>query len=112
MKISLPLPNNQKLTVTYRIEIGCLGPEGASHIDAFCLFAEKGVAGLDADLIHWHIVPRNDKSLAKMQYSVSGKQLSHDKADKYLRLFGKNLDEFEDHVQGECVALIEQFFER
>ncbi|MFT5420796.1 MAG: hypothetical protein ACI9D5_001547 [Candidatus Endobugula sp.] len=31
-------------------------------------------------------------------YSVSGKQLSHDKADKYLHLFGKNLDEFEDHI--------------
>ncbi|MFT5420797.1 MAG: hypothetical protein ACI9D5_001548 [Candidatus Endobugula sp.] len=68
MKISCPLPDNQKFTVTYRIEIGCLWPEGASYIDAFCLFAEKRVAGLDADFIHWYIVPRNDKKLVEMQY--------------------------------------------
>jgi len=47
-----------------------------------------------------------------MEYLVVNKQLSHDKADKYLRLFGKDLDDFEDHIQGECVDLINQYFGR
>jgi hypothetical protein len=112
MNVNLPLPDHQKLTVTYRIEPGCLGPEGSSHVDDFCVFAEERVADLDADFIHWHIIPRNDKSLAEMEYSVAKKQLTHDKADTYLRIFGKDLDEFEDHIQGECVGLINQYFGR
>lgn len=112
MHANLPLSDQQKLTVTYRIEPGCLGPEGASHVDNFCEFAEKRVIELDADFIHWHITPRNDKKLAEMEYHVSRKQLTHDKADKYLRVFGKSLDEFEDHIQGECVGLINQYFGR
>ncbi len=112
MNISLPLPDHHKLTVTYRIEPGCLGPQGADHVDAFCDFAQKRVADLDADFIHWHLVPRNDKALAEMEYSIDSRQLSHDKADKYLHIFGKELDEFEDHIQGECVCLINKYFDR
>ena len=112
MKISLPLSDPQKLAVTYRVEPGCLGPQGVDYIDDFCQFAEKKVADLDADFICWHITPRNNKSLAEMQYSVFGKCLTHDKADQYLRVFGKSLDEFEDHIQGECVDLINQYFGR
>lgn len=106
------LPDHQKLTVTYRIEPGCLGPEGSSHVDAFCVFAQERVVDLDADFIFWNITPRNNKKLAEMEYSVAKKQLSHDKADKYLQVFGKSLDEFEDHIQGECVGLINQYFGR
>jgi hypothetical protein len=112
MNISLPLPDHQKLTVTYRVESGCLGPDGKNHIAAFCVFAQHEVADLDADFIHWHIIPRDDKTLAEMQYAIAGKQLSHDKADKYLKLFGKSLDEFEDHLLGNAVTLIDKFFGR
>lgn len=112
MKISLPLQDQQKLTVTYRIEPGCLGPEGSTHVENFCVFAQERVVDLDAEFIHWDITPRNNKQLAEMEYSIASKKLSHDKADKYLQLFGKGLDEFEDHIQGECVGLINQFFGR
>ncbi len=112
MNVSLPLHDKQKLTVTYRIEPGCLGPEGSRYVDDFCDFAQVRVEELDADFIHWDIAPRNDKSLPEMGYHVAKKKLSHDKADQYLHLFGKNLDDFEDHIQGECVGLINQFFGR
>ncbi|MGS2718287.1 hypothetical protein ACVBE9_08960 [Eionea flava] len=112
MNVSLPLPDHQKLTVTYRVEPGCLGPEGKSYVDAFCVFAQKKVVDLDPDFICWKIVPRTDKNLPEMQYHVRSKQLTHDKADKYLNIFGKSLDEFEDHIMGESVALIDQFFKR
>ena len=112
MSISLPLNNEQKLTVTYRIEPGCLGPQGSTYVDDFCQFAQEKVVDLDADFIHWNITPRSDKKLNEMEYSVNNKQLTHDKADWYLKLFNKSLDEFEEHIQDKCVALINQFFER
>jgi len=73
---------------------------------------QKSVVDLDADFIHWNIIPRNDKTLPEMQYHVSKKKLTHDKADTYLQLFGKSLDEFEEHIQLECVSLINQYFDR
>lgn len=112
MNISLPLNDHQKLTVTYRIEPGCLGPEGDRHINVFCAFAKERIVDLDADFIHWQILPRRNKELAEMEYSVMNKQLNHDKADKYLQLFGKRLDEFESHIEERCVTLIDEYFSR
>ena len=112
MNVSLPLPEHQKLMVTYRVESGCLGPEGECHLPAFCIFAQQQVAGVDVDFIHWNIIPRDDKTLSEMQYSVAGKQLSHDKADKYLQLLGKSLDELEDQLLGKTVKLIDRYFDR
>ncbi len=89
MSNSLSLPKEKKLTVTYRVEPGCLGPKGADHIEKFCLFAQKQVESIDADFVHWEIVPRYDKSLPEMQYQIGKKRLSHDKAATYLQLFGK-----------------------
>lgn len=112
MNARLPLPDHQKLTVTYRIEPGCLGPEGSRYVDDFCAYAQARVVDVDSDFVHWNITPRNDKALPEMEYSVRQKQLTHDKAEKYLQVFGKNLDDFEDDIQGECVQLINQFFGR
>ena len=112
MNIPIPLSHEQKLTVVYRVEPGCLGPDGKDHIESFCQLAQKSVVDLDADFIHWEIEPRYDKALPEMQYRVSSKELSHDKADQYLQLFGKSLDEFEYHIQGEFIALINQYFGR
>jgi len=112
MNITLPLPDNQKLTVTYRIEPGCLGPEGVNHVDDFCIFVQERVIDLYPDFIKWLIVPRNDKSLPEMEYAISNKQLDHDKVNQYLQLFDQGIDEFEDYIQGECVGLINQYFDR
>jgi len=54
MKTQLPLPEEQKLAVTYRVEPGCLGPQGVDYIDDFCIFAEKAVAELDSDFVRWY----------------------------------------------------------
>ncbi len=112
MSIALPLPEDKKLMVTYRVEPGCLGPKGKDHIEAFCDYAEKGVADVDADFVHWHITPRYDKTLSEMQYSVNSKKLSHDKADKYLNVFDKHLDEFEGHLQDKLAVLIDTYWKR
>lgn len=107
MKVNLPLPQDKKLNVTFRVESGCLGPEGDSLIDEFCNFAQQEVETLNADFVNWEIVPRHDKSLPEMEYKISNKKLSHDKAERYLELFEKELNEFEEHLHEKIAILID-----
>jgi hypothetical protein len=108
----LPLPLYKKLTVTFRDEPGCLGPEGIIHIDGFCKFAKKEVARLNSDFVRWVITPRYDKTLLETEYKTNNKRLDHDKAEKYLRVFGKELDDFEEHLQDKLSILIDQYLGR
>jgi len=109
MKNALPLPEDKKLSVTYRVEIGCLGPKGKNHISEFCRFAQTELRSLDSDYVVWNIVPRNDKTLVEMQYNVIGKQMNHAQAEKYLSVFNKSLDEFEGHLSDKLTSLINEF---
>jgi len=114
MKTALPLPKDKKLNVLFRVEPGCLGPRaladnGASYVEAFCCYAQKEVDDLDADFVHWDIVPRFDKSLPEMEYRVNNKKLNHDQAERYLKIFNKELDEFEDHLNERLGEIIESF---
>jgi translation initiation factor 2 alpha subunit (eIF-2alpha) len=112
MNLDLPLPLYKKLTVTFRVEPGCLGPDGIDHIEQFCKFAKHEVANLDSDFVRWVITPRFDKSLLETEYKTNNKRLDHDKAQKYLQVFGKELDEFEEHLQERLAELIDQFLGR
>lgn len=109
MKKSLPLQENKKLSVTYRVEAGCLGPDGTSHIAKFCKFAQLALQTLDSDYIAWNIVHREDKTLPEMQYNVMGKMMNYQQAEKYLAVFGKSLDEFEGHLSDQLTNLIHRF---
>ena len=109
MKSSLPLANKKKLTLVFRVEPGSLGPDGGDHVDAFCEFAQRQLASLDADFMQWVIVPRRDKSLAEMEYQVDTKKLNHHQAEKYLQIFDKSLDDFEGDLAAELSRLIGQF---
>ncbi len=109
MKHDLPLPQEKKLTVLFRIERGSLGPDGDKHMDDFCLFAQKELDSLDADYMHWEIIPRHDKSLPEMEYRINNKKLSHDKAAKYLELFGQDLDRFELDLARSLSTLIGRY---
>ena len=111
MKHNLPLPQDKKLTVLFRVEPGCLGPEGQDHVDKFCQYAEKEMAPVDSDFVHWEIVPRHDKSLPETQYKIGNKSLSHDKAERYLQVFEKNLDDFEGHLHDKLALLIDEFLD-
>ena len=78
--ISFPiLAQNKKLTVIYRLEPGCLGPQGLDHIDNFCYFAQEKVQSIDSDIIIWKVLPRNDKILPEMEYKLNNKKLSREK---------------------------------
>ncbi|MEP0356688.1 MAG: hypothetical protein ABJH06_18910 [Paraglaciecola sp.] len=112
MSLDLPLPLYKKLTVTFRVEPGCLGPDGIDHIEKFCKFAKKEVAELDSDFVRWVITPRYDKSLPETEYKTNNKRLDYDKAEKYLTIFGKELDDFEEHLQDKLSILIDEFHGR
>jgi hypothetical protein len=112
MKDKLPLPQDKKLMVLFRVEPGCLGPDGVEHIEKFCLYAEAQVATMDSNFVHWEIVPRFDKNLPELEYKVHHKKLTHDKAAKYLSIFQKSLDEFEEHLNDKLAMLIDEYLER
>jgi translation initiation factor 2 alpha subunit (eIF-2alpha) len=112
MAHNLPLPLYKKLTVIFRVEPGCLGPDGIDHIEGFCKFAKKKVTDLDADFVRWVITPRYDKSLAETEYNINNKLLDHAKAEKYLRVFNKELNNFEEHFQDTLSILIDEYLGR
>jgi len=111
MSIKLPLKEEQKLTVLCRIEAGCLGPDGVDHIDEFCAYGQPQVAPIEADFVLWKLVTRHDKTLPEMNYSINGKVLDHMKAEKYLSLFDKNLDTFEEHLHDKLAQIIDDYLE-
>tara|TARA_R110001592_G_scaffold44230_1_gene142555 strand:- start:4807 stop:5145 length:339 start_codon:yes stop_codon:yes gene_type:complete len=103
------LADEKKLSVTYRVEPGCLGPKGTELIDAFCEYAHQKIQTLDSDYINWNIIPRHDKKLPEMSYKVLGKSMNHTQAEKYLCLFGKSLDEFECHLSDKLSEFINEY---
>ncbi|WP_299792077.1 hypothetical protein [uncultured Shewanella sp.] len=109
MTTSRALPQEKKLTVLCRIEPGCLGPDGVDHIESFCRFANQELKKVDPDYIKWIPLPRYDKSLSEMQYSVNNKQLNREKAAKYLSHFQSDLDDFEEHFHDKVSLLINDF---
>jgi hypothetical protein len=112
MKKLLPLHDDKKLYVTYRVEAGCLGPDGLNYIADFCKFAQSELQTLDSDYIVWNIIHREDKTLPEMQFNLLGKMIKDDKAEKYLSVFGKTLDDFECHLSEHLTTLINQFLNR
>ncbi len=112
MKDNLPLPQDKKLNVLFRVEAGLLGRNGEEHVEVFSRFAENELISLDSDYVHWEIVPRHDKSAPEMEYMINGKKLSHDKAAKYLEVFEQDLDEFELHLAKNLSRLVEEFLGR
>lgn len=105
----LPLHDDKKLAVTYRVEAGCLGPDGLNYISDFCNFAQSKLQTLDSDYIIWDIVHREDKTLPEMQYGLVGKIINAHKAENFLSVFGKTLDDFEYHLSDHLTTLIRQF---
>lgn len=98
-----------KMIVTFRVEAGCLGPQGQSHVAPFCVFAQPYLATIDADHLVWNLCPRDDVSLPEIQYQIAGKTLSDSQAARYLALIDKDKAAFEDSVEGRIAELITEY---
>ena len=106
------LADNKKLTIIFRVEPGCLGPEGDKLIEDFCVYSNSHIQDFEAEMINWQILPRNDKSLEEMQYMLNDKRLSEEKAQRYLNMFNKEISQFEESLHEKIADLIDQFSNR
>ncbi len=109
MPLLSSLDDNKKLAVTYRVEGGCLGPVGHTHIDKFCEFTQENIHNPNANFIKLNIIPRHDKSLPEMEFNVLSKKVNHLQAEKYLSVFGQSLDDFECQLSDELTRLIQTY---
>ncbi|WP_115720241.1 hypothetical protein [Gallaecimonas mangrovi] len=100
------------LDVTFRIEPGCLGPDGLSHIEDFCQLAQQHFDRLARRYLRWDIIPRYDKALPEMQYSLNGRAISRDKVEKVLNLHQQTVDGLEEKVNQLLDTMINLYFER
>jgi len=105
-------PENKKMTVVFRMEPGSLGPDGAQYINEFCEFAQMQLQACAEPYIRWAIIPRLDKTLIEMEFQLASKKLTSSKAGQYLGVFGENLDHFEEQLEDNLEAIINQYFGR
>ncbi|WP_197495861.1 hypothetical protein [Acidihalobacter yilgarnensis] len=108
----VPPSQDKKIQVIVRIEPGCLGATGAEHIDAFCRFAETEFEIVDPGFTCWTFLPRNDKSLAEIEYQLTNKRLNRAQAFQYLSVFGKQLEDFEEQLHLHLADLIDRYRSR
>jgi len=112
MNAKTPLSHAQKLTILCRVEPGCLGPTGASLVDGFCVFAQPRLEAMDPEVVNWKLVPRKDKLLPEMHYQMGNKVLTYDQAGKYLSLFGKEIEDYEEDFHGVLANLVNEHLGR
>ena len=109
MSLDLPLPHEKKLTVVFRIEPGSLGPNGDNHIEDFCKSAQKQLSNLDNEFINWEIIPRYDKTLPERQYKINNKLLPQEMAKRYLEMFDRQINHFEENLDENLGDLINKY---
>ena len=112
MNIVDSIPAEKKLFLTYRVEPGCLGPDGVNYIKDFCRHADNGFINHHSNYVVYQFIPRFDKSLAEMEFSVNHKRLSEEKANQYMSFFSQTLESFEEDLQDQLTLLIDTFFGR
>lgn len=106
------ISEEKKLLLTYRVEPGCLGPDGISYIKDFCTHACDAFINHHSNYVAYQFIPRYDKSLAEMEFSINNKRLSEEKANQYMSLFAQTLEGFEEDLQDQLTSLIDTFFGR
>lgn len=65
-----------KLTLVFRIEPGCLGPDGKDYIEEFCLLVQKAFEQTHQRTVVLEIIPRFDKQLPETEYRLGERGLS------------------------------------
>lgn len=104
-----PVASEKILSLTFRVEPGCLGPEGSSHIEDFCQFAQRQLSTSNNYFLLKKVIPRFDKTTPELQYQINNKTLSLNQVTKYLSLFKKDISDIEDDFQEEIAQLIEEY---
>lgn len=101
-----------KITVICRVEPGCLGPDGADHVEAFCKLGQREFNAIDPEIIDWEIIPRFNKSLPELQYKIRGRNLNEQQSELYLKALGKEPSAFEEALFKQLTLSVNHYFGR
>ena len=104
--------NENRLTIVFRVEPGCLGPDGKQYIDEFCALVQRAFAQKTVGSVSWEIIPRYDKQLPETEYRLGERGFSRDKAQRFLAACGKDLDTLENKLNLALPRMIEQYLAR
>lgn len=102
----------QPLILLYRVEPGCLGPQGSDYIDGFCDFAAQHLSQSNMAHATLQLQPRRDKTLDEMLYKLSNKRLTDEQVSRYFHTIKVSRDDFEEAVFKKIATLIEQYLGR
>ena len=106
------ISEEKKMTVIFRMEPGSLGPDGSQYIKEFCEFAQVQLQACAEFYITWSIIPRFDKSLAELEFQLANKKLTSAKAKQYFAVFNESLENFEEQLENNLEAIVNQYFGR
>ena len=106
----MQVSDEKKIHLMYRVEPGCLGPDGVNHIEDFCHFANKHIKS--PYYSQFVFLPRYDKQKSERQYSVNSRNLSQVQAKAYLNHFEIHIDHFEEQLDELIAKSIDLYFKR
>lgn len=102
-------PAAAELILLYRVEPGCLGPDGLNHVEAFCRFSNAQRRPSDWPALRWHFTPRYDKSLPEIEFRWHEKPLRTAQVEQILSRLQTNLERVEAEMGEKTAELIELF---
>ena len=112
MSMDAAASDENRLTIVFRLEPGCLGPDGKQYIEEFCVLVQHAFAKKTIGIVNWEIIPRYDKLLPETEYRLGERGFSRDKALRYLGACGKDLDTLESQLNLALPRMIEQYLAR
>ena len=104
------ITDDKKIRLMYRVEPGCLGPQGTSHIEDFCRYANKHIKS--PYYCQFVFLPRYDKQVNERQYSVNSRNLSQVQAKAYFNHFEIDIEDFEGQLDELLSKTIDLYFKR
>ncbi len=103
------MPTDTKLTVVVRVEPGSLGPDGQDLVEGYCEVANQSFSKIHPELIEWQVVPRFDKTLPEMEFSLNSKKLNAEQTNKMLSLIGYDEEKLEVDTMSHIANLIDKY---
>jgi len=98
-----------KLTITVRVEPGSLGPKGKDYVEDYCKLAQNAFSKKKGDFADWAIIPRYDKTLPEIEFSLLGQTLDEARVSQALQVLDTNIEEVEEHTMEMISQLIDRY---
>jgi len=110
MKSNLPIQQDNKLLVIYRLEPECLGTLGHKQINDFCAHITKRILPVDSDFVKWTVLPRLAATEKEVEFRLGGKLLQMQQVVRYLAVFNRDYDVFVESISNAVLKQIDHYF--